>query len=139
MPQRKALSAKALVLFSLVLASCATLPERPQGSFPLEWPRIPAPSASAAQVHDVPAKDIVLTGETVLAPNVNNVAAKQGQLVALGPILGQFLASLAAPEHPGSLLARTGAYQPFGMSGARAIPGQVKASGTILRMSPNGE
>ncbi len=50
MPQRKALSAKALVLFSLVLASCATLPERPQGSFPLEWPRIPAPSASAAQV-----------------------------------------------------------------------------------------
>jgi glucose/arabinose dehydrogenase len=91
------------------------------------------------QVHDVPAKDIVLTGETVLAPNVNNVAAKQGQLVALGPILGQFLASLAAPEHPGSLLARTGAYQPFGTSGARVIPGQVKASGTILRMSPNGE
>jgi len=39
---------------------------------------------------------------------VNNVAAKQGQLVSLGPILGQFLASVIAPEHPGSLLARTG-------------------------------
>jgi glucose/arabinose dehydrogenase len=90
-------------------------------------------------LHDIPAKDIVLTGKTVLAPHVNNVAAKQGQLVSLGPIMGQFLASVFAPEHPGSLLARTGAFQPFGQSGARVIPGQVKSNGTILRMSPNGE
>ncbi len=89
-------------------------------------------------LHDIPAKDIELTGETVLAPHVNNVAAKQGQLVALPPILGQFLASVVVPEHPGSLLARTGAFQPFGVSGARVIPGQVKSNGTILRMSPDG-
>jgi glucose/arabinose dehydrogenase len=91
------------------------------------------------QMHDVPAKDVVLTGHTVLAPHVNNVAAKQGQLVSMGPILGQFLASVVAPSHPGSLLARTGAFQPFGSSGLRVVPGQTKASGTILRMSPDGE
>jgi glucose/arabinose dehydrogenase len=89
-------------------------------------------------LHDVPAKDIVLTGETVLSPHVNNVAAKQGQLVAIAPILGQFLASVVVPEHPGSLLARTGAFQPFGQSDALVIPGQTKSSGTILRMSPDG-
>ena len=88
-------------------------------------------------LYDVPAQDIVLTGESVLAPHVNNVAAKQGQLVSLGPILGQFLASVVVPEHPGSLLARTGAFEPFGQSGARVIPVQVKANGTILRMSPD--
>lgn len=89
-------------------------------------------------LHDVPAKDIVLTGETVLAPHINNVAAKQGQLVSALPILVQFVSSLLVPEQPGSLLARTGAYQPFGHWGARVIPGQVKASGTILRMRPDG-
>jgi glucose/arabinose dehydrogenase len=91
------------------------------------------------QLRDIPAKDVMLTRHTVLAPHVNNVAAKQGQLVSLGPILGQFLASVVAPEHPGSLLARTGPFQPFGESGARVVPGQIKASGTILRMSPDGE
>jgi glucose/arabinose dehydrogenase len=89
-------------------------------------------------LHDIPAKDIVLTGETKLTPHVNNVAAKQGQLVSLGPIMGQFLASVVNPKQPGSLLARTGPFQPFGQSGARVIPGQVKANGTILRMSPDG-
>ena len=287
MPIRRSLAAAAITLLALAATACATLPERPQGSFPPEWPRIPAPAAEAAQVppgyrvelvaadltyptsitfddggaiyvaeagyaygdpiapaqivrlgtdgsrqvvasqlqgpitdilwhggalyvshkgkisrvesdgkirdlvtglpsygdhhnnqmsvgpdgwiyfgqgtvtnsgivgldnaipylwltqwpdaHDIPAKDVVLTGETVLAPNVNNVAAKQGQLVSLGPIFGQFVTSIFVPEHPGSLLARTGAYQPFGVSGARTIPGQVKSSGTILRMSPDGK
>jgi hypothetical protein len=45
------------------LAGWATAPERPQGSFPLEWPRIPAPAAWAAQVPpayqvDLVAKDL---------------------------------------------------------------------------------
>jgi hypothetical protein len=40
-------------------------------------------------LHEIPAKEIVLTGKTVLAPHVNNVAAKQGQLVSLGPMMGQ--------------------------------------------------
>src|SRR4051812_31428280 len=43
-------SAAALVLLATALGSCATAPERPQGSFPLEWPRIPGPAAWAAQV-----------------------------------------------------------------------------------------
>ena len=45
------------------LAACATAPERPQGSFPLLWPRIPAPASWAAQVPpgyqvDLVAKDL---------------------------------------------------------------------------------
>jgi glucose/arabinose dehydrogenase len=89
-------------------------------------------------LHDIPAKDIVLTGYKALTPHVNNVAAKQGQLVSALPILGQFVSSLINPHQPGTLLAHTGAFQPFGFHGARVIPGQVKANGTILRMRPDG-
>src|SRR5215204_6079598 len=47
---RRQFTAAALSTSAAALAGCATAPERPQGSFPLEWPRIPAPAAWAAQV-----------------------------------------------------------------------------------------
>jgi glucose/arabinose dehydrogenase len=89
-------------------------------------------------LHDVPAKDIKLRGQTFVTPEPNNVMAKQGVLVGLPSILSQLTASLFNISGPGSLLARTGAFQPFGKHGASTVTGQVKANGTVLRMNPDG-
>jgi glucose/arabinose dehydrogenase len=89
-------------------------------------------------MHDVPAKDIRLTGETFLTPQPNNVMARQGRLVSLWSNLSYAMRSIFSRDPDRSMLVRTGAYQPFGASGQREIRGQVKASGTILRMNPDG-
>ena len=88
-------------------------------------------------LHDVPPYDLALTGQTFVTPEPNNVMAKQGQLVTLPRVLGQFTASVLSMNRPGSLVVRTGAFQPFGQH-ARYVKGDVKANGTILRMNPDG-
>jgi glucose/arabinose dehydrogenase len=89
-------------------------------------------------LHDVPAKDIKLRGESFVTPHANNVMAQQSTLVSLGANLSRFMASMFNISGPGSLLARTGAFQPFGESGASTVKGQAKASGAVLRMNPDG-
>lgn len=89
-------------------------------------------------LHDVPAKDIRLRGETFLTPQPNNVMARQGSLVSLWSNLNYAMASLFSRDRDSSMLVRTGAFQPFGVSGQEVVRGQVKASGTILRMNPDG-
>lgn len=87
---------------------------------------------------DVPARDIRLRGETFLTPHPNNVLARQGRLTSLWSNVRYVMASLFNRDREKSMLARTGAFQPFGVSGNRVIRGQVKANTTILRMNADG-
>jgi glucose/arabinose dehydrogenase len=87
---------------------------------------------------DVPPRDIRLRGETFLTPHPNNVLARQGRLVSLWSNMRYVMASLFNRDREKSMLARTGAFQPFGVSGNRVIQGQVKANTTILRVNPDG-
>jgi glucose/arabinose dehydrogenase len=89
-------------------------------------------------IHDTPAKDIRLRGETFLTPQPNNVMARQGRLVSLWSNLRYAMTSLFNRNEERSMLVRTGAFQRFGESGARVVRGQVKANGTVLRMNPDG-
>lgn len=89
-------------------------------------------------MHDRPARDIRLRGESFLTPQPNNVLARQGKLVSFWRNFSYAVASLFSRDRDRSMLVRTGAFQPFGVSGARVVPGQVKANGTILRMNPDG-
>jgi glucose/arabinose dehydrogenase len=88
-------------------------------------------------VHDVPAKDIRLTGESFLTPQPNNVLARQGKLLTLGRNLTYAVTSVFNRNKEKSLLVRTRAFQPFGER-KRTVKGNVKASGSILRMNPDG-
>jgi glucose/arabinose dehydrogenase len=67
------------------------------------------------QAHDVPARDLRLTGE---------------KWTTLNPMI------LGTTEE--SKLAVTGAFQPFGKGAVDVARGEVKANGTILRMNPDG-
>ncbi|MBW3628786.1 MAG: PQQ-dependent sugar dehydrogenase, partial [Gemmatimonadetes bacterium] len=89
-------------------------------------------------LHDVPARDVRLRGESFLTPQPNNVLARQGRLVTLWSNLWYAVASVFDHDRDRSLLVRTGAFQPFGVSSNRVVRGQVKANGTILRMNPDG-
>ncbi|GGK19367.1 hypothetical protein GCM10008955_10980 [Deinococcus malanensis] len=89
-------------------------------------------------MRDVPARDVRLTNESFLTPQPNNVLARQGRLVDLGSNLAYAVTSLFNRNPNTSMLVRTGPFQPFGHSGARVIPGQVKANGTVLQMNPDG-
>jgi glucose/arabinose dehydrogenase len=88
-------------------------------------------------VHDVPARDIRLTGESFLTPQPNNVLARQGNLLSLGSNLTYAVTSVFNRNKNKSLLVRTRAFQPFGEK-SRTVKGQVKANGTILRMNTDG-
>jgi glucose/arabinose dehydrogenase len=89
-------------------------------------------------MHDVPAHDVKLTGETFLTPQPNNVLARQGRLVDPSSNLNYAVTSLFNHDPDASMLVRTGAFQPFGHSDAEVVEGEVKASGTVLRMNPDG-
>lgn len=89
-------------------------------------------------LHDVPARDVRLRGETFLMPHPNNVLARQGRLVSFWKDAMYATASLFNRNREKSMLVRTGAFQPFGVSGNRVVRGQTKANGTILRMNPDG-
>jgi glucose/arabinose dehydrogenase len=88
-------------------------------------------------VHDVPAKDIRLRRKVFLTPQPNNVLARQGKLLSLGSNLSYAVTSVFNRNKDKSLLVRTGAFQPFGKH-SKTIKGQVKASGTVLRMNADG-
>lgn len=88
-------------------------------------------------VHDVPAKDIRLTGESFLTPQPNNVLSRQGNLTSFGNDVGYAVASVFNRKKEKSMLVRTRAFQPFGEK-SRDAKGQVKASGAILRMNTDG-
>ncbi len=88
--------------------------------------------------HDIPARDVRLRGVSYLTPQPNNVMARQGRLVSLWTDMWYAVASLFNRNRERSMLVRTGAFQPFGVSGARTVRGQVKSNGTILRMNPDG-
>lgn len=88
-------------------------------------------------VHDIPAKDIQLTNESFLTPQPNNVLSRQGNLLSLGSNVFYAVTSIFNRNKDKSLLVRTRGFNAFGES-ARTIKGQVKASGTILRMNLDG-
>ena len=88
-------------------------------------------------VHDVPAQDIRLRGESFLTPQPNNVLARQGRLLSLGRNVTYAVTSIFNRNKNKSLLVRTRGFQPFGER-ERHVKGQVKASGTILRMNGDG-
>lgn len=88
-------------------------------------------------VHDVPAKDIKLSRESFLTPQPANVLARQGNLLSLGSNVSYAVSSIFNRNRENSLLVRTRGFQPFGEHG-RTVKGQVKASGTILRMNTDG-
>lgn len=67
--------------------------------------------------HDLPAHDIKLSGQTFRTPN---------------PL------AMLNPMNPELKEAETGAFQPFGEGAATDMAGTTKASGTILRMNPDG-
>lgn len=89
-------------------------------------------------MHDVPAYDIKLRKESFLTPQPNNVLSRQGRLLSLGSNLKYAMASIFNRNREKSMLVRTGAFQPFGKSKTREIQGEVRASGAILRMNPDG-
>lgn len=89
-------------------------------------------------LHDIPARDITLRGTSFLTPQPNNVLARQGRLVSFWSNLRYAVYSLFSRDRDSSMLVRTGAFQRFGESGARTVPGNVKANGTVLRMNPDG-
>jgi glucose/arabinose dehydrogenase len=88
-------------------------------------------------VHDIPAHDIRLSNESFLTPQPNNVLSRQGNLLTLGSNVAYAVTSIFNRNKNKSLLVRTRAFQPFGEK-SRDIKGQVKASGTILRMNADG-
>ncbi|WP_207493801.1 PQQ-dependent sugar dehydrogenase [Aridibaculum aurantiacum] len=88
-------------------------------------------------VHDVPARDMRLSRESFLTPQPNNVLARQGRLISFGRDVSYAVSSVFNRSKNTSMLVRTRAYQPFGEK-SRDVKGQVKASGTILRMNPDG-
>jgi glucose/arabinose dehydrogenase len=88
-------------------------------------------------VHDIPAEDIKLKKESFLTPQPNNVLSRQGKLLTLGSNVNYAVTSIFNRNKNKSLLVRTRAFQPFGES-KRNIKGEVKASGTILRMNADG-
>lgn len=88
-------------------------------------------------LHDVPPVDLELAGQTFVTSEPNNVMARQGELISLPRVLGQFMSSVLNMNKSGSLVVRTGAFQPFGQH-ARSVKGGVQANGTILRMDPDG-
>ena len=88
-------------------------------------------------VSDVPAKDIELTGESFLTPQPNNVLSRQGKLVSWGRNVSYAVNSVFNRNKEKSMLVRTRGFQPFGER-SKEVTGQVKASGTILRMNPDG-
>jgi glucose/arabinose dehydrogenase len=88
-------------------------------------------------VHDVPAKDVNLTGESFLTAHPNNVLSRQGRLTSLWKNVTYAVTSIFNRNKDKSMLVRTGAFQPFGEH-ERNVKGNVKASGTILRMNPDG-
>jgi glucose/arabinose dehydrogenase len=88
-------------------------------------------------VHDVPAQDMRLTGESFLTPQPNNVLARQGRLTSLWRNLTYAVTSVFNRNKNKSMLVRTRAFQPFGEH-KREVKGQTKAAGTILRMNPDG-
>lgn len=88
-------------------------------------------------VHDVPAKDMRLRRTSYLTPQPNNVLARQGNLLRLGTNVAYAVTSVFNRNKNKSLLVRTRAFQPFGEH-KRTVKGQVKASGTILRMNTDG-
>jgi hypothetical protein len=88
-------------------------------------------------VSDVPAKDIQLTNESFLTPQPNNVLSRQGRLVNLWRDVTYAVTSVFNRNRNKSMLIRTRGFQPFGEK-SREVKGQVKASGTILRMNLDG-
>jgi glucose/arabinose dehydrogenase len=88
-------------------------------------------------LHDVPARDMRLTRESFLTPQPNNVLARQGRLTSLWKNLTYAMTSVFNRNKDKSMLVRTRAFQPFGEH-KREVKGQVKASGTILRMNSDG-
>jgi glucose/arabinose dehydrogenase len=87
--------------------------------------------------HDVPAKDIKLRSTSYLTPQPNNVLARQGRLISLGRDVTYAVTSIFNRNKNKSMLVRTRAFQPFGEK-SKSVKGDVKASGTILRMNPDG-
>lgn len=88
-------------------------------------------------VSDVPAKDIRLSGESFLTPQPNNVLSRQGKLVSFWRDVTYAVTSVFNRNKEKSMLVRTRGFQPFGEK-SREVKGQVKSSGTILRMNPDG-
>lgn len=88
-------------------------------------------------VHDVPAKDVELRSESFLTPQPNNVLARQGKLLSLGSDVTYAVTSVFNRNKSKSMLVRTRGFQPFGEH-SRTVKGQVKASGTIMRMNADG-
>jgi glucose/arabinose dehydrogenase len=88
-------------------------------------------------VHDVPAKDIRLTHQSFLTPQPNNVLSRQGKLLSFWRDVTYAVTSVFNRNKNKSMLVRTRAFQSFGEK-SRTIKGDVKASGTILRMNPDG-
>jgi glucose/arabinose dehydrogenase len=78
-----------------------------------------------------------LTGESFLTPQANNVLARQGNLLSLGSNVMYAVTSVFNRNKNKSLLVRTRAFQQFGEK-SKTVKGQVKASGTILRMNTDG-
>lgn len=88
-------------------------------------------------VHDVPAKDIRLRRESFLTPQPNNVLSRQGKLTGFFKDVTYAVTSVFNRNKNKSMLVRTRAFQPFGER-SKTIRGDVKASGTILRMNADG-
>ena len=88
-------------------------------------------------VHDVPAKDIRLRGQSFLTPQANNVLSRQGKLLSFGKDVCYAVTSVFNRNKNKSMLVRTRAFQPFGEK-SKTVKGDVKANGTILRMDPDG-
>jgi glucose/arabinose dehydrogenase len=88
-------------------------------------------------VADVPAKDMKLTGESFITPQPNNVLSRQGKLVSFWSDVTYAVTSVFNRNKNKSMLVRTRGFQPFGEK-SRDVKGQVKASGTILRMNDDG-
>jgi hypothetical protein len=88
-------------------------------------------------VHDVPAHDMHLTGESFLTPQANNVLSRQGNLISFWRDVTYAVTSVFNRNKNKSMLVRTRAFQPFGEK-KRDVKGNVKASGAILRMNTDG-
>ncbi len=87
--------------------------------------------------HDIPARDMRLTGESFLTPQPNNVLSRQGRLTSFWEDVTYAVTSVFNRNKDKSLLVRTRAFQPFGEKN-RDVKSDVKASGTILRMNTDG-
>jgi glucose/arabinose dehydrogenase len=88
-------------------------------------------------VHDIPAKDIRLTNKSFLTPQPNNVLSRQGKLLTFWRDVTYAVTSVFNRNKNKSMLVRTRAFQPFGEK-SKTVKGELKASGTILRMNKDG-